>query len=96
MTTNFKCCKYENTFYKKKLKLYCIGDNVLMRCDAYRYNLDPESRHSEPEIWRSLEIAQLMPLICSLQGRLDATVSEGGENFSIGQRQVSVNYLKQF
>ncbi|KAK7160905.1 hypothetical protein R3I93_008542 [Phoxinus phoxinus] len=39
-------------------------------------------------LWEALEIAQLMPVVKALPGGLDAVVTEGGENFSQGQRQL--------
>ncbi|CAL9697328.1 unnamed protein product [Knipowitschia caucasica] len=39
-------------------------------------------------LWEALEIAQLKPVVKTLPGGLDATITEGGENFSQGQRQL--------
>ncbi|XP_038050114.1 ATP-binding cassette sub-family C member 9-like [Patiria miniata] len=53
-----------------------------------RMNLDPEYRKKEKELWDALETAQLKELVMSMEERLDSQVLEGGENFSIGQRQL--------
>ncbi|XP_038053890.1 ATP-binding cassette sub-family C member 9-like isoform X2 [Patiria miniata] len=53
-----------------------------------RRNLDPEGRSSDIELWVSLEIAQLKHVVSGLQKGLDSEVAEGGENFSVGQRQL--------
>ncbi|XP_072035494.1 ATP-binding cassette sub-family C member 9-like [Amphiura filiformis] len=40
------------------------------------------------EIWEALRIAQLKDVVSSFDAGLDSPVSEGGENFSVGQRQL--------
>uniref|UniRef100_A0A671K3G5 ATP-binding cassette, sub-family C (CFTR/MRP), member 8b n=1 Tax=Sinocyclocheilus anshuiensis TaxID=1608454 RepID=A0A671K3G5_9TELE len=52
------------------------------------FNLDPERKATDQMLWEALEIAQLMPVVKALPGGLDAMVTEGGENFSQGQRQL--------
>ena len=49
-----------------------------------RFNVDPEERRSDAEVWSALEQAQLKGAITDL----DETVAEGGANYSVGQRQV--------
>ncbi|KAM6961178.1 ATP-binding cassette sub-family C member 8 [Aplochiton taeniatus] len=53
-----------------------------------RFNLDPEMKATDDMLWEALEIAQLKPVVKTLPGGLDAAVTEGGENFSQGQRQL--------
>uniref|UniRef100_A0A8C4X549 ATP-binding cassette, sub-family C (CFTR/MRP), member 8b n=1 Tax=Erpetoichthys calabaricus TaxID=27687 RepID=A0A8C4X549_ERPCA len=53
-----------------------------------RFNLDPERKCTDSMLWEALEIAQLKPVVKALPGGLDAMVTEGGENFSLGQRQL--------
>ncbi|XP_022093816.1 ATP-binding cassette sub-family C member 9-like isoform X2 [Acanthaster planci] len=53
-----------------------------------RMNLDPEHQRTEKELWNALEIAQLKELVMQMEDGLDSQVSEGGENFSLGQRQL--------
>uniref|UniRef100_A0A6Q2ZKD9 ATP-binding cassette, sub-family C (CFTR/MRP), member 8 n=1 Tax=Esox lucius TaxID=8010 RepID=A0A6Q2ZKD9_ESOLU len=53
-----------------------------------RFNLDPEMKATDDMLWEALEIAQLKPVVKALPGGLDAMVTEGGENFSQGQRQL--------
>jgi ATP-binding cassette subfamily C (CFTR/MRP) protein 1 len=50
--------------------------------------LDPFGLYSDEEIWKSLELSYLANHIRSLDGNLDYEVTEGGSNFSIGQRQL--------
>uniref|UniRef100_A0A671QW98 ATP-binding cassette sub-family C member 8-like n=1 Tax=Sinocyclocheilus anshuiensis TaxID=1608454 RepID=A0A671QW98_9TELE len=53
-----------------------------------RFNLDPEMKATDSMLWEALEIAQLKPVVKTLPGGLDAIITEGGENFSQGQRQL--------
>ncbi|KNC82174.1 hypothetical protein SARC_05532 [Sphaeroforma arctica JP610] len=53
-----------------------------------RFNLDPEGKFTEEELWEALEHAQMAGFVRSLPNGLDAQVSENGENFSVGQRQL--------
>ncbi|CAN0874920.1 ABC transporter C family member 2 [Linum grandiflorum] len=53
-----------------------------------RLNLDPFSEHNDADLWEALERAHLKDVIRSNSLGLDAEVLEGGENFSVGQRQL--------
>lgn len=51
-------------------------------------NLDPLNKYSDSAIWLALEHAHLKTTIANLPGGLQYEVSEGGENLSVGQRQL--------
>ena len=51
-------------------------------------NLDPFNKSSTDELWRALELAHLKSYVSALPGGLDHPVSEGGNNLSVGQRQL--------
>ena len=53
-----------------------------------RDNLDPTGASDDAALWRALDSAHLREYVNSLEGRLDAKLSEGGTNFSSGQRQL--------
>jgi ABC-type multidrug transport system ATPase subunit len=53
-----------------------------------RFNLDPFSEHNDADLWEALERAHLKDVIRRNSLGLEAEVSEGGENFSVGQRQL--------
>ena len=51
-------------------------------------NLDPFDVYKEEELWSVLELVHLKEFILSLDNKLDYECSEGGENLSVGQRQL--------
>ncbi|XP_074357974.1 ABC transporter C family member 2-like isoform X2 [Apium graveolens] len=53
-----------------------------------RFNLDPFNEHNDADIWEALDRAHLKDVIRKNTHGLDAKVLEGGENFSVGQRQL--------
>ncbi|EPQ30424.1 uncharacterized protein PFL1_01950 [Pseudozyma flocculosa PF-1] len=53
-----------------------------------RDNLDPTGKSDDAALWKSLEQARLKDHVQSLEGGLDTMLSEGGSNFSAGQRQL--------
>uniref|UniRef100_A0ACD5UVY2 Uncharacterized protein n=1 Tax=Avena sativa TaxID=4498 RepID=A0ACD5UVY2_AVESA len=55
---------------------------------SIRFNLDPFSEHNDADLWEALERAHLKDVIRRNALGLDAEVSEAGENFSVGQRQL--------
>uniref|UniRef100_A0AAY4DBU7 ATP-binding cassette, sub-family C (CFTR/MRP), member 8 n=1 Tax=Denticeps clupeoides TaxID=299321 RepID=A0AAY4DBU7_9TELE len=65
-----------------------ILQDPVMFSGTIRFNLDPERKATDRTLWEALEIAQLMSVVKALPGGLDAMVTEGGENFSQGQRQL--------
>eukprot|EP00903_Cladosiphon_okamuranus_P016201 g14950.t2 len=55
---------------------------------SMRLNLDPFAKQSDVHMWDALEAVQMKNYVLSLPGGLDAPVSEGGGNLSVGQRQL--------
>ncbi len=53
-----------------------------------RINLDPFEMYSDQEIWTALELAHLKEFVAGLDKKLEFECSEGGENMSVGQRQL--------
>uniref|UniRef100_A0A4X2KDC7 ATP binding cassette subfamily C member 8 n=1 Tax=Vombatus ursinus TaxID=29139 RepID=A0A4X2KDC7_VOMUR len=69
-------------------RLSIILQDPILFSGTIRFNLDPEKKCSDNTLWEALEIAQLKLVVKALPGGLDAIVTEGGENFSQGQRQL--------
>ena len=53
-----------------------------------RFNLDPQELKADHELWSVLERVHLDGKIRALEGGLAGVVSEGGDSFSVGQRQL--------
>ncbi|KAH1147222.1 hypothetical protein GLYMA_15G148500v4 [Glycine max] len=53
-----------------------------------RSNVDPLGLYSEEEIWKSLERCQLKDVVAAKPEKLEAPVVDGGDNWSVGQRQL--------
>ncbi|KAM9327438.1 LOW QUALITY PROTEIN: ATP-binding cassette sub-family C member 9 [Pholidichthys leucotaenia] len=79
-------CKLPLATLRSRLSII-LQDPVLFS-GSIRFNLDPEKSCSDDRLWEALEIAQLKNMVKALPGGLDAVVTEGGENFSVGQRQL--------
>uniref|UniRef100_A0A7N6ACJ0 ATP-binding cassette, sub-family C (CFTR/MRP), member 9 n=1 Tax=Anabas testudineus TaxID=64144 RepID=A0A7N6ACJ0_ANATE len=69
-------------------RLSIILQDPVLFSGSIRFNLDPEKTCTDDRLWEALEIAQLKNMVKALPGGLDAVVTEGGENFSVGQRQL--------
>ena len=50
--------------------------------------MDPFAIHSDEAVWKALELAHLKEFASKLEEGLEHEVSEGGENLSVGQRQL--------
>ena len=55
---------------------------------SVRRNLDPFDAYTDDQIWKSLEQAHLSSYVSAKQEGLEYPVTEGGENLSVGQRQL--------
>eukprot|EP00435_Cladocopium_sp_Y103_P038944 s2393_g10.t1 len=53
-----------------------------------RFNLDPFNQHTDHAIWQELEKVQLKTYFEGQEGQLQFLVAAGGENLSVGQRQL--------
>ncbi|XP_030855895.1 ATP-binding cassette sub-family C member 9 [Strongylocentrotus purpuratus] len=69
-------------------QLSIIPQEAMMFTGTIRSNLDMTETCKDDKLWRSLEISQLKKTVEQLNGGLDSKVLEGGENFSVGQRQL--------
>ena len=74
--------------YKLRSSLTIIPQDPVLFTGSIRFNLDPTSERTDEEVWRALELAHLKKHLTTLPDGLQHEVSEGGENFSVGQRQL--------
>ena len=59
-----------------------------MFTETVRRNLDPFSQHTDIQLWSALEEVQMKAVVEELPSKLETKISEGGSNFSVGQRQL--------
>lgn len=68
--------------------LTIIPQDPVLFSGTLRMNLDPFDKYSEDELWKALELSNLKKFVSSQTEKLDYECSEGGENLSVGQRQL--------
>ncbi|CAI4229334.1 unnamed protein product [Auanema sp. JU1783] len=78
-----------------KLGLHDLRSNItiipqdpVLFSGTLRFNLDPFGHHSDNDIWHALEMANLKPFAMLQPAKLEHEITEGGENISVGQRQL--------
>ncbi|KAJ2820688.1 hypothetical protein IWW50_004958, partial [Coemansia erecta] len=69
-------------------KLSIIPQDPVLFAGTVRENLDPFNNYSDQDIWQALEHAHLADVIRAKDERLEFLVTQSGENFSVGQRQL--------
>ncbi|KAJ3631839.1 hypothetical protein MTP99_012945 [Tenebrio molitor] len=69
-------------------KISIIPQEPVLFLGTLRKNLDPFNEFTDFQLWHALEEVQLKPAVSKLYSGLDSEVSEGGSNFSVGQRQL--------
>ncbi|XP_023219034.1 multidrug resistance-associated protein 4-like, partial [Centruroides sculpturatus] len=69
-------------------KISIIPQDPMLFTGPLRRNIDPFDEYSEEMLWQTLEQVQLKEVINKLPGGLDTHLSEGGRNFSVGERQL--------
>jgi len=69
-------------------KLTIIPQDPVLFSGSLRLNLDPTGSKTDTEIWKALELANLQTFTQGLVAGLNHEVTEGGENLSVGQRQL--------
>ena len=65
-----------------------LSQSPVLFSGTLRKNLDPLDNHSDVELWQVLQEVKLSSLVESLEGQLDFSLLERGENLSVGERQL--------
>ncbi|CAN8259535.1 unnamed protein product [Cochlearia groenlandica] len=71
-----------------RLRLSIIPQDPTMFEGTVRSNLDPLEEYTDDQIWEALDKCQLGDEVRKKEQKLDSSVSENGENWSMGQRQL--------
>eukprot|EP00079_Xenopus_tropicalis_P030763 XP_012826972.1 PREDICTED: canalicular multispecific organic anion transporter 2 isoform X2 [Xenopus tropicalis] len=69
-------------------RLTIIPQDPVLFSGTLRMNLDPFNKYSDDEIWKALELSNLKKFVAGQPSQLEYECSEGGENLSVGQRQL--------
>uniref|UniRef100_A0A7N6ALG0 ABC-type glutathione-S-conjugate transporter n=1 Tax=Anabas testudineus TaxID=64144 RepID=A0A7N6ALG0_ANATE len=69
-------------------RITIIPQDPVLFSGSLRMNLDPFDTYTDEEVWNSLELAHLKTFVSNLPDKLNHECSEGGENLSLGQRQL--------
>ena len=65
-----------------------IPQDPILFTGTLRFNLDPEEQFRDHELFRVLKKANLLKILKHEQRGLYQEISEGGQNFSSGERQL--------
>uniref|UniRef100_A0A7E4ZTZ1 Multidrug resistance-associated protein 1 n=1 Tax=Panagrellus redivivus TaxID=6233 RepID=A0A7E4ZTZ1_PANRE len=65
-----------------------IPQDPVILSGTMRFNLDPFETYSDAAIWEALEHAHLKDYVRGMPDGLQHTITEGGDNLSVGQKQL--------
>jgi ATP-binding cassette subfamily C (CFTR/MRP) protein 4 len=74
--------------HQLRASISIIPQEPVLFSGTMRKNLDPFDEYSDEDLWKALEEVELKEAVSELAGGLSAHMSEGGSNFSVGQRQL--------
>ncbi|KAF0972140.1 hypothetical protein FDP41_009548 [Naegleria fowleri] len=69
-------------------KIAVIPQESSMFSGSLRFNIDPLNQFEDEKIWHALEKVNMKDRVLQMDNELQFPVSENGENFSMGERQL--------
>ena len=69
-------------------KITIIPQEPVLFSGSLRMNLDPFNIYSDEQIWSALKLSHLHDFVSALDDGINHEIAEGGDNLSIGQRQL--------
>uniref|UniRef100_A0A4W6CKQ2 ABC-type glutathione-S-conjugate transporter n=1 Tax=Lates calcarifer TaxID=8187 RepID=A0A4W6CKQ2_LATCA len=69
-------------------RITIIPQDPVLFSGSLRMNLDPFDAFSDEDLWKALDLAHLGSFVSALPQKLNHQCCEGGENLSLGQRQL--------
>ncbi|KAI8465820.1 MAG: putative ABC transporter [Monoraphidium minutum] len=69
-------------------RISIIPQEPVMFKGTVRSNLDPFGEVPDNELWHALKLVHMRDAVAEMPGGLDGAVTEGGSNFSLGQKQL--------
>ncbi|XP_014250192.1 multidrug resistance-associated protein 1-like [Cimex lectularius] len=69
-------------------RITIIPQDPVLFSGPLRFNLDPFESYNDEQIWKVLELAHLKNYVTKLPNKLQYNVTEGGDNLSVGQKQL--------
>ncbi|KAI5635385.1 ABC transporter domain-containing protein [Phthorimaea operculella] len=74
--------------HELRSQISIIPQEPVLFSGTMRHNLDPFDEYPDQVLWRALEEVELKEPVMELPAGLSSRMSEGGGNFSVGQRQL--------